>query len=353
MSEGGQRNPQLILFGLAEPECPRPRRGRPRTPKFLETVASSPDENSLAEIAAQVHSGLCQTALPYSKLADNSKAWERKGIGATLTITPGYARRIEGGERIPVGVPYGARARLIMIYIQTLGIRNRVVPLGPSMSGWMKSLGLSVTGGRKGTISEVKEQILRLANCNMIIEVQERRKGGLVTTEHRAAIASGLQLWAAAPGREQWPTEIELDAKFHEHLCANAVPHRAAVASLSSHALGLDLYATLAHWLPRINKPMATSWSQLVQAFGSDGERPSDFARRLRNVMPAVAKAYPDAQLDVRRNGLLLYPSPPSVKGSQVGWKLRKQDANRGAGSEGQVAAREIRPLIDIQGGIG
>jgi len=350
VSEGGQRNPQLILFGPAEPECPRPRRGRPpKTPKFLETVASSPDENSLAEIAAQVHSGLCQTALPYSKLADNSKAWERKGIGATLTITPGYARRIEGGERIPVGVPYGARARLIMIYIQTLGIRNRVVPLGPSMSGWMKSLGLSVTGGRKGTISEVKEQILRLANCNMIIEVQERRKGGLVTTEHRAAIASGLQLWAAAPGREQWPTEIELDAKFHEHLCANAVTlDRAAVASLSSHALGLDLYATLAHWLPRIDRPMATSWSQLVQAFGSDGERPSDFARRLRNVMPAVAKAYPDARLDVGRNGLLLYPSPPSVKGSQVGWSRENRML-----IEGQVAAREIRPLIDIQGGTG
>jgi hypothetical protein len=64
--------------------------------------------------------------------------------------------------------------------------------------------------------------------------------------------------------------------------------------------------------------------------------------------MQAVAKAYPDARLDVGRNGLLLYPSPPSVKGSQVGWSRENRMQ-----IEGQVAAREIRPLIDIQGGTG
>lgn len=313
---------QMQLFPPDETFPVSRRRGRPpKPPKFL-TALDESDDSGIADIAAQVHAGLCQTALPYSRPLDDSKPWERRGIGATLTVTPGFARRIEGGERVPVGVPYGSKARLIMIYIQTMGFRSRVVPLGTSMSAWIRSLGLSVTGGRKGTIGEIKEQILRLSNCQLILEVTERLRSGAVrTVEQRASIASGLQLWADQPGREQWPNEIELDDRFYHHLQVNAVAlDKAAVAALSGHSLGLDTYASLAHWLPRIGSPMAMKWSQLVQAFGSEGETASTFGRRLRNVLPAVCKAYPTARVEVNRTGLLLYPSPPPVPEFRVGW---------------------------------
>ena len=46
------------------------------------------------------------------------------------------------------GVPYGARARMILLYLQTQAVRtgSREVALGRSMRDWMERMGLSVGG---------------------------------------------------------------------------------------------------------------------------------------------------------------------------------------------------------------
>src|SRR3954449_931302 len=148
---------------------PAPQRGRPPVRlKFLGELAQTQAEGDdalreFAELTANLHSGLCQTALPHSRPADDSAAWERQGLTATLIVEPGFVKDMETGKRRHAGVPYGTKARLVLIYIQTLGVNDPVVPLGDSMSAWIRSLGLSVSGGPRGNIGELKEQILRLA----------------------------------------------------------------------------------------------------------------------------------------------------------------------------------------------
>jgi hypothetical protein len=312
---------QLQLFGASE-TAPKPRRGRPpKSPKFL----SNPDGGLLAgmdDVTAHLHSGLCQTALPHTRPERDDEIWVRRGLGATLWVTPGYARREEGAEPVQVGVPFGNKGRLILIYLQTLGVISPVVPLGSSMSAWMRSLGMKVTGGERGTIADVKEQVLRIANCSLIIEMTHATTEGVATRLDRTAIAKGLQMWADRPGATNWPTELTLDHEFHLHLRENAVTlDKSAVAQLSSNSLALDIYASLAHWLPRIGAATPMGWASLVKAFGSDGEATFTFGRRLRKVLPSVCDVYKDARVEVGRNGIIMYPSPPPVPQTRIGWE--------------------------------
>src|ERR1700744_6349009 len=79
---------------------------------------------------AFLHSGLCQTCLPHSRLASNQAIWTRSSGRFSLMVTPGViddrppaARQRqptpEERETMYVGVPYGSRARLILLFLQS------------------------------------------------------------------------------------------------------------------------------------------------------------------------------------------------------------------------------------------
>jgi hypothetical protein len=64
-----------------------------------------------------IYSGLCQAALPHKRLP-NTEAWQVKSDHITLVVEPGN-RPGSGEKPEPIGVPYGSRARLIMLYLQS------------------------------------------------------------------------------------------------------------------------------------------------------------------------------------------------------------------------------------------
>jgi hypothetical protein len=116
------------------------------------------------EDLAYLHSGLCQTHLPRSRPMRNRDVWVRQSGRFRLVIQPGLVvdGKFPGGGRcllddesegMYVGVPYGSRARLILIWLQTEGMKSRFVSMDKSMSAWIRSLGLAVTGGKTGTIA--------------------------------------------------------------------------------------------------------------------------------------------------------------------------------------------------------
>lgn len=134
-----------------------------------------PDDRSLVRIASEVlsdeterkgysYSGLCLTSLPHRKLPDD-QAWERTVGPLTLIIEPGRIKLGDGPSKM-MGVPHGARARLILIYLQTEAVLNnsREVSLGRSMRVWMGRMGLSVGGE---TAAALREQARRIATCSM------------------------------------------------------------------------------------------------------------------------------------------------------------------------------------------
>ena len=85
-------------------------------------------------------SGWAQAALPHRRLPDDA-AWQVTTDRVTLLIQPGLRPALDGTP-VSVGVPYGSRARLILLYLQTEAVRtnSREVELGRSLHAWLRRL---------------------------------------------------------------------------------------------------------------------------------------------------------------------------------------------------------------------
>ena len=160
---------QLEIFGLegtrrlAESSSTSPH-DRSRLLRRIDVTHELLSELPTGDDLSFLHSGLCQTCLPYSRPIKDHAVWQRKSGRFSLTFQPGVFDPGDGARY--VGAPYGPKARLILIHLQTEGMRSRTVNLGTSFSAFMRSLGLAVTGGKRGTIGAVREPSLRISQCS-------------------------------------------------------------------------------------------------------------------------------------------------------------------------------------------
>src|SRR5580698_10165773 len=151
----------------------------------------------LIDIAAEVladdtqrigisYTGFCLTALPHKKLTDD-QPWEKKGHRVTLLVEPGRLKH--GGKTKLYGVPYGARARMILLYLQTQAIRtgSREVALGRSMRDWMERMGLAIGGE---TAHALREQAARISACSLKFFWEDDTQEGWA---RGAIVTSGLR----------------------------------------------------------------------------------------------------------------------------------------------------------------
>jgi hypothetical protein len=276
-----------------------------------------------------MHSVLCQTFLPHSRPKDNHAVWVRSAGRASLMIAPGVlddevkrAKRGPGGEAdtsLYVGVPYGAKARLILLYLQSEGLRSREVHMGKTMSAWIRSLGLPVSGGPRGTISAISEQMVRIGRCGFTIQFDEVSSGPRTIVKDRRLVEGLAFVRDPTDGRHLWPETVVLDRDFFEHLREYAVPlDRRAIAHLKDNSLGLDLYVMFAHRLHKLSEPKHLRWLHLQSQLGTSQKDANLLARRIREALPSVLNVYPEANIEVTRHGLLLKPSRPSVPGKTV-----------------------------------
>jgi len=132
-------------------------------------------QRHLVDVAAEVlaeeaqglgitYSGFCLTGFPHKRLED-TQVWEKRGHNVTLLVEPGRLKTSSGPLTL-YGVPYGARARMILIYLQTQAIRtgSRDVRLGRSMRDWMERMGLAVGGE---TARALRDQARRISACSI------------------------------------------------------------------------------------------------------------------------------------------------------------------------------------------
>src|SRR4051794_15946847 len=114
---------------------------------------------------------------PHRRLADN-KGWQIKTDRVTLIVEPGM-RPGRGGEPEHIGVPFGSRARLIMLYLQSEALKtdSREVELGRSLRSWLSKMGISV-GGK--SVELVREQAERISRCRLSFHVLQGKAASLL-----------------------------------------------------------------------------------------------------------------------------------------------------------------------------
>ena len=279
----------------------------------------APKARLLVDIAAEVmaddtqrigisYTGFCLTALPHKRLG-NDVAWEKKGHNVTLLVEPGRLRS-RGCTQL-YGVPYGARARMILLYLQTQAIRtgSREVALGGSMREWMERMGLSVGGE---TARALREQAARISACSLKFFWADGSGEGF---ERGAIVRSGLRFHAedAAQG-SLWEDRVVLDETFYAALREHPVPLlEAAIRQLRDRSMSLDIYVWLAWRLHTLTKPTPISWTSIHAQFGAGFRAVRQFKPRFSEALAAATAAYPDAKVAVEETGLVLYPARPPI----------------------------------------
>ena len=314
---------QLVL-GLGREEA---RKRQPEEIKLIDIAAALLSEESLD--SSYVFSGFCVTSLPHKKLPDDA-VWERIGMSgrAKLVVAPGVLASTSTKSKL-IGCPYGALARLMLIFIQSEAVKGSapIVELGRSMHDWLGRMGVAC-GGR--TYNDAREQARRLAACSLSYAYED--ENGRESFENCRLIRRGSLTFDAGDGRQgslPLPETVELSSEFFTAVMKRPVPlWEPALRELSNQSQALDIYVWLAYRLHVLERPTPISWAALFEQFGA-GYAPESahiFRRNFIASLKLALAAYPDGKVELQegkrgRGGIVLHHSRPAIPKLNVGRK--------------------------------
>lgn len=280
------------------------KRRRVQTRKQIQTTAFENDDRH------HIHSVLALCGLPYRNVGQDVREIVREYGRNSLTVQAGFLKDPMSGKMVPQGIPYGPKARLLLLHICTMAIRqkNPQIEIADSMSAFIRDLGFAVTGGKKGTITQFKEQLNRLAASRMQIGLW---RGERATTVNAQPIKS-LDIWLPTNPDQKllWSSTLRLDQDFYDSLQEHALPvDMRMLRAFSQSARQLDLVLWLGYRLRNLDRRYPLSWDRLREQFGSETSSPRRFKQQLAADLEAVRDVFPNLAVDVTTDGIVLKPT--------------------------------------------
>lgn len=260
------------------------------------------DENQRVGV---MHAGFAMTALPHKQIPDLT--WVRQTGDVKLVVESG-----RDADQMPVGIPFGSIARMILLYLQTEAVKtkSRDIPLGRSMNQWLSNLGVD-SGGRQYQLA--REQSKRLSLCRLTFF----REGPNATMVSNGSFVRNAILPSSKAEEGQltlWRESVRLDEGFYDSLMQHPMPVReAAIREIGSRSMAIDIYIWLAYRLHVLQKPTPISWAALYAQFGGGFAQIRQFRAKFKEPLGLALAAYPEAHVSIDDTGLILYPSDPAV----------------------------------------
>lgn len=218
-----------------------------------------------------------------------------------------------------IGLPYGSIPRLLLSWMTTEAFytRSPVLELGPTLSAFLAELGLARQGGKRGDITRLRNQIVRLfsstVSCQYRSDVTEQGAGFRIAKEYN--------LWWTPKSPDQiplWQSTVTLSTDFFKEITDRPVPvDMVALKKLKRSPLELDLYCWLTYRMSYLKRDTVIPWPLLQLQFGADYAQDAkglrNFKGKLIQRLKSVLEVYETAKVDPLEKGLLLKPSPPHV----------------------------------------
>ena len=291
--------------------------------EWVRSMAATKAERQAVDAAAFVmadeenrlgitHAGFAMTSLPHKRIKEGF--WRREGHRTTLLVESGRERT---GSL--VGVPYGSIARLILLYLQTEAIRTASpeVELGRSMKSWMGRMSLT-TGGK--TYQLVAEQARRISACRLTFFSD--RENGVEARHNGAFVQNAISLSGIVSDEPQpslWQDRVRLDPGFWRSLKEHPVPIREeAIKAIGPRSLAIDVYIWLAYRLHSLSKSTPVSWPAIHTQFGAGFRLVRQIKPTFTEALQLALSVYPEARVDIEKEGIVLHPSPPAVPKSEA-----------------------------------
>lgn len=255
-----------------------------------------------------IYSGWAQAALPHRRLPDNAP-WQISNERVSLIVQPGL-RPVPDADPVSVGVPYGSRARLILLYLQTEALRtgSRDVELGRTLHAWLRRLEIPI-GGK--AMAVVRDQAERISRCRLSFQVRHGGRAGLV---NQNILDTAMFVDDEAAQGNLFLETATLSQSFFDQLRQHPVPiEEAAVRQIANNSMAIDVYVWLAYRLHSLSQSTPITWKALHAQFGRGMARVDHFKAHFRQTLDLALSVYPDAQVDETVGGLILKPSRPPV----------------------------------------
>lgn len=229
-------------------------------------------------------------------------------------VQPGLRPVGDDGELESVGVPFGAHARLILLFLQTEALRtqSREVELGGSLRQWMARVGIQPGGS---AFRSVREQAERISRCRLSFHITGNgRTSALV---NQSVVDKALFIEDNEDQRQgRLSLEVaKLSEGYFEQLKKHPVPlEEAAIKSLANNSAAMDAYIWLAYRLHSLKGDTLVTWKALKAQFGTSYRELYHFKNKWPRALELALAVYPDAKVSIKDEGIVLRPSRPPVQ---------------------------------------
>ena len=290
---------------------PRDRRRREAVREVIENEPTAPEN------LQHIHSVLALCGLPYRDPGPVREVVREYGRNS-LSLSAGRLKNPQTGEMEAQGLPYGPKARLLLLHLCTEAVRQKspVIAVADTLSGFMREMGFAVTGGERGTIRAFKEQLNRLAACSMQIGLWDGRENASTLT---VPPFRRLELWRPQGGQGggevvTWQREVEFHRDFYDSLKQHALPvDIRAARAFSGSARKLDLLFWVGYRLRALQRPLRLTWDNLHRQFGADNACQRSFRQAFKADFAGLCEVFPRLPISLDERGMLLNPADPST----------------------------------------
>jgi len=254
-----------------------------------------------------LYTPLIQCTFPHSDPGNDVTSYTRRNGRLEVSIL----------GKAGIGLPYGVPARLLSIYVTSEIKRtsSREVLLGRSFAEFLRRLELPVTGGVRGTATMYRDQINRLARTFFTIDETLETETSTRLKIQNARFCSSATVWWDKDYQAGTSAVLEISEEMYESMLERAAPlSNRAIRNLRRSPLDLDIYAWLVYRLYRLHRPtVLVTWDDFQAQTGQSYGRSRDFRTQVGNSLKRVLKEYPEARVELLKEGLRLQRSPRHI----------------------------------------
>lgn len=310
ISRQERRNEDRATEAKREAELAAMPRDKARRARSRETIAATADD---AQNLRHIHSVLALCGLPYTRQPLDVREYHRKQGRMSLIVKAGELQTPDG-QWADQPLPYGSRARLLLLHLCSEAIRQKspTIDIEDSLTAFLRGMGFPATGGARGTLTAFKQQVNALAACSMKIGTWD---GAKATTLNTAPFSS-IDVWFPTDPDQRmlWPSTITFSRDFFDTLTKHALPvNTHAIRAFAGSPRKIDIYYWLSHRLYNLDAPISIGWDGLREQFGEGYGRARDFRAQFQEELKHLREVFPKLPTKLGERGLILSPADQSV----------------------------------------
>ena len=258
-----------------------------------------------------------QVSLPYNDPGD-VPFWERKNGAVSLTMRPALLTRPDGSRY--EAYAYGLLPRKALTWIASEAVRTQdpVLKLGRSMNSFMAKIGIA-HGGRDAKL--LTDQLQRLFGSQLSVQgLTIGPDGGRGEVTKYFTIADQVQLWFSKndelgdSNTGLWSSEVTLSHEFFDSIVSAPVPvNLDAIKALGRSPMRHDMYLWFTYRMYNLQRVTKIKWGDLNAQFGGQYAAARQFKAQFIKHLDVVRIVYPELNIDITPEFLVLRPSPTHV----------------------------------------